>query len=105
VAPRDNPPGGDGRGWIVILPDDGGNAPPSPEDAGRADGSDRALLFRLKAEEARTAARAMTDAGARRAMLQLAGTYDRLARHIADRDVSQDQRPPDRDTGQAPSND
>lgn len=102
---RDSSPGGDVRGWIVILPDDEGVATSSPEDAGEAEGSDRALLLRLKAEEARSAARSMSDSGARRAMLQLAGTYDRLARHIADRDVSQDRRSPDRDAVHSRSND
>ncbi len=100
-----DPRGRDGRGWIVILPDDEPTAAPSPDDAGKAAGCGRALLFQLKAEEARSAARSMIDPGARRAMLQLGGTYDRLARHVADRDVSQDQRPPDLDAAQCQSSD
>lgn len=96
---RDSSTGGDGHGRIVILPDDDGVDASAPEE------SERALLFRLKAEEARSAARSMTDAGARRTMRHMAGTYDRLARHAAGRDVSQDRRSPERDAVQSPSSD
>lgn len=86
-------PGGKSPGWIVVVSDDqeAGTRPGSGVES--SFGADRALLLRLKAEEARSAARAMADPDARRMMLQMAGTYARLARHVADRDTSQAQRP------------
>lgn len=100
MDPKDKP-----TGWFVVVPDDygAGSLPDGREP--ETSSSERALLFRLKAEEARTAARAMVDPGARAAMLQMADTYQRLARHVADRDASQEQRPPGPDAAQAQSND
>lgn len=86
MDPRDK-----SSGWTVVVPDGDGQ---EESAAGRA------LLFRLKSEEARTAARGMTDPGARQAMLQVAETYNRLARHVAERDASQEQRTSARDASQ-----
>lgn len=92
-------------GWTVVVPDRDGAGTP-PDAAGREESAaSRALLLRLKSEEARTAARGMTDPGARQAMLQMADTYHRLARHVAERDASQEQRPSAQDAAQAQSND
>lgn len=102
MDPKDKP-----TGWIVVVPDDYGADTPAPEASRSEEGSpsDRALRFRLKAEEARTAARAMVDPGAKTAMLQMAETYDRLARHVAGRDMSRDYPPSGLDASQAQSND
>lgn len=42
----------------------------------------KANVFRVRAEEVRSVAKGMRNAGARLAMLQLAETYESVARHL-----------------------